>query len=779
MTKRVNKFNHSKRLVLAVVVGISAIGLVGCGDGGSGALGVGGQGAAASAQINFKVENTSGADVKSVRIMSAQGKELAGGSMNCATNATCEFQGAMKEPGILQFYDKKDTLVGAYVLTEAPQGYQYVKTSGYMLGLFLFNELRNRYPERPEALLSKINILFENYTSADGLPDKFQELGQYYRYRMIGTGLKDEEFFKDLHQKLDAAEPLPPKLFKVSHHSFWQQAEALVGNLDVISSAHAAAPSGGCPDTLNGLVTIANGLGNLVPGIGFLGGIVNAGCDAAQPEDKRLDEISDKLDKLQTNLDSMNLGLEKLISFVATEASNRVLSNTNKDILDADRHMADYQNLIYGKGSFMAFVGSYGSFEKAWKNNKSKMDNLLLNFSDDWNNLQKVGEPFQKSSLANALNSLCEEKESLSIDIVDNRKKCNAAIVYYQSRVISTYVKHLAMLKDVTETLQKYSATEKKFIEKVTKPGTTTKGSWAEQYQQVMLPVLQNALKTASDNFVVDSRYSLANTNNTYYDRFAGLPKPLLARFQEPGLKNTCTEGSSIGRQTTPIPNITSWINNGANSYITAVCKDSQTSKNRFTSRYYLSSGNEPINLMGVLVPSAEEFFYANDNFMYIPGRRTAVDNGWINIPSDWATYTADNDLRTIVQQTGSLNIEAGAQSNNVRFGVRPNSGGNKVFYTHISGYPECNNCGGSISRVYMRKTDASTGLSSIGAIYAARYMRDTMRFQMNCVNDKQGCVADTGAQHALTFKNGIKIESTYTYDSGFSSKDTINASFK
>ena len=91
MTKRVNKFNHSKRLVLAVVVGISAIGLVGCGDGGSGTLGVGGVGAAANAQISFNVENTSGYDIKTVQIVDKSGQQLVKGDLVCAKDATCNF----------------------------------------------------------------------------------------------------------------------------------------------------------------------------------------------------------------------------------------------------------------------------------------------------------------------------------------------------------------------------------------------------------------------------------------------------------------------------------------------------------------------------------------------------------------------------------------------------------------------------------------------------------------------------------------------------------------
>ena len=103
MTKRVNKFNHGKRLVFAVAVTIGAIGLAGCGDGASVTQGLGGFGTATNVQVAFKVDNTSGYDIKTVEIVDNSGQQLLKSDFTCAKEARCNFQAPMSQAGALKF----------------------------------------------------------------------------------------------------------------------------------------------------------------------------------------------------------------------------------------------------------------------------------------------------------------------------------------------------------------------------------------------------------------------------------------------------------------------------------------------------------------------------------------------------------------------------------------------------------------------------------------------------------------------------------------------------
>ncbi len=727
-------------MVLALVVGISALGLAGCGDGGSGAAGIGGAAGSANAQINFKIDNTSGYDIKGVQIVDASGQQLVKGDFACAKDAVCNFQAVMNQPGDLKFYDKQGALVGVYILAQAPNANQIVKPSAYMMGLYIFSELKSRYPESPASLVDKMNRLFANYQSSDGKPDKYQELGQYYRARVIGTGLNNDDFLKDLHKKLEEGKPLAADLFQVKPIAVRSQARmALQSGPSVQSDS-----GGGCPSALSGLATIAQAAGNfagsIYPGISFIGGIVQAGCDMATPEDKRLDEIQSKLDDMAATLKANGLALDTLITYTAYQGADTALNNTKSLAASANGNLSYYTALIEGHGSFMAFVDDKKSFEAAWKNRPEQMKALFENFPKDWSALTLV--PQNKSSLSKSLNALCDGRASASTNIVDNRKVCNGYILNYQSLVFGSYFKHMAMLKDITATLDKYSKLEKEFVsKKVTKPEEST-ASWAEIYKTIMLPKLQAGLSIAADGFASDNA-AVEDSKGAYFSLYAGLPKQLLDQFQTDGLKSTCVQGASVGRQTPPVPYITNWVNDGDNSYINVVCRDSIGSRDRFTSKYFLSDGNEVVNLMGVLVGKN-----AKTSTTDTVGSTQGAETLRVRVPGNWPVFTTN----------GSLNDMSGVISAGVVSGSRIVSEGKRdafnIYMTNYSGYDRN---GASISKLYTRYTAKAQGsqpaLSYIFALYFWRGALSSLRYAQGCLG------ANCSSGDGVTYRDGPKIK--------------------
>ncbi len=748
MTKRIKKFNHSKNLVLAVAVGISAIGLVGCGDGGSGSFGVGGTGAAVNAQVTFKVDNTSGYDIKTVQIVDKAGQQLLKSDFSCAKDASCSFLAPMNQAGALKFYDKQGALVGAYVLAQAPKPNQIVKPSAYMLGMYIFGELQNRYPEAPAQLVEKMNNLFSNYQSSDGIPDKYQELGEYYRYSVVGKNLSNDDFIKTLHQKLEDGKALPANLFQVKKPAVKSMGRMALQSGPSVQSGG----EGGCPSGVSALATIAqaasNFAGSIYPGIGFIGGIIEAGCGMATPEDKRLDEIQAKLDEMAATLTANGLALDKLTEYAASEGANNVLKDTVNKVSAANRNIDYYENLIQGHGSFKAFVDANGSFEKAWKKYPVLMEGLFKKFSEDWSALTLVGQPTDKSSLTRAFGLLCDGHESANVDIVKNRNVCNGYILNYQSLVLGTYLKHMSMLKDISTTLDQHYEKEKDFIKGNVVMPSPVKSTWADSYTSVMLPKLQAGLDGVASGFAPDN-IGLVDSKGAYFDHYAGLPTQLLDQFQTGGLKTTCTQGSNIGRQSKPLPNITSWVNNGKDSLITVVCKDDQTSNKRYTSNYYLDDGNDVVNLLGVLVGKNSPNTSTSRTYGEMDGIGGGKENATAMFPvgADWSVFSTDRSLRDY--------------SGVIKSGVEPNAriiykGEVKDFYygkqmneywTNYEGYSRN---GGSISKLFVRYTDPKTGVSQAFAQYYWRGI-SSMRYSLGCLG--RGC--QQGDSGDLKFKNG------------------------
>lgn len=743
----------------ALVVGVVALSLslFGCGDGGSGASGAGGTAVSANAQVNFKLDNTSGYDIRSVQIVNANGQELVKSDLSCAKDTTCNFQAAMNQSGTIKFYDKQGALVGAYMLAQAPSTLQIVKPSAYMLGLYVFGELKNRYPETPASLVDKMNRLFANYQSKDGKPDKYEELGQYYRTRVVGSNINNDDFLKELHQKLEEGKPLAADLFQVK-----APLVRASGRLALQSGPSVQAESGGgCPSALSALATVAQAAGNftgsIYPGVALIGGIVQAGCDMATPTDKRLDEIQAKLDEMAATLTQNGLALDKLTEYAASEGASTVLKDTIKKVASANRNVAYYENLIQGHGSFMVLVDANKSFEKTWKNNPTQMEGLFKSFSEDWDALTLVGLPTDKGSLTRAFGMLCDGHQTPNVNIVKNRKDCNGYILQYQNLVLGTYLKHMSMLKDITGTLDKYAASEKAFIkDKVTMP-SPIKATWGESYTAVMLPKLQDGLAGVADGFAPDS-IAMADSKGAYFDLYAGLPTQLLGQFQTDGLKSTCTQGSSIGRIGKPVPNITNWVNDGKNSYITVICRDAIASKSKFTSNYYLDDGNDVINMMGVLVGKNSPNTKTSRTYGESSGIGGGMENAYIYFPTgnNWSVFSTDKSYRDY-----SGVITAGVEPNaRITFkGETTNQiGGGKTeqrnkYFTNYTGY---SSNGGNTSKLYIRYTDPASGMSYAFAQYFWRGI-SSLRYSIGCLG--KGCNFPSSPYEAVSFDGGPTFE--------------------
>lgn len=741
----------SKRWSMMFALAALSLALAGCGEGSSSASGGGVEGNTQK-MISFEVKNTSGYALKSVQIVSKNGNELAKGALDCAVGATCPFQGSLNEPGILKFFDGNGSLVGAYILTRKPKNDQYVETSTTMLGLYVFNELRQRYPEPPEALLAKINQSFKNYPNIDGDSDKYAGLGQYYRSSMVGTGLSEDQFYKNLNETLSKGTVLPAKASSSSAVSFFQSVLAAIQRFELVPSAHAAIiEKQECSPQIKQSAELLSKASKFFPPASAMPSLVDAFCLNAQEKTLlKLNQIQAKLDIITTKIDNLGQTVEVLKTFLGkTEAATvwgeMVVENDNLDTT-----IGLYKTLV-GQGTLVDYVQQQGGLEKAWKQDNFKK----LMTSGIWESLYtKIGSNSNQDRFASAMNLLCEgNTDSPTTDLIKSRLSCNSSIAKYKALVLSKNMQFLLILQDMMAAVESRRSMEQAWITGNIPPigGADVNADWSVQFNTVVKPKLEQNMIDVGSNFAAATVAGDAG----FFNPIGGLPASLQSRLEDYAFLCSTKQNGVV------VPDVSGFIKNGADSYITVSCDDGSTKK--YKSRYYYAQqgGDTPFNLIGVLVPSRSEGMGELLN-VETAAREGISTNAWIRFPSAWGAYTENYDLKS----TNRLVFYGSDYNPQARITSKPAEGGQDVFYTNDAGYPADRDEYGGISRLYFRLADAA-GFNYVGALYVgkakitegASVTRRGLMFSMVCLSQGPDCKASGIEKDAvIRFKNGPTV---------------------
>jgi hypothetical protein len=579
-------------------------------------------------KTQFQMTNLGAYDLARVDIVTNDGVLQSSRSIQCAATSDCRFKADMEKPGDLLFFDKNGTLVSAYILTEAPTERAYVRTSRRMMGIYVFDQLRKRYPQSADLLAAKLAIFFTNYDSPDQLPDDFQELGMYYQYRMAGTGLTTDEFYTALNKRLENSEVLESQLYAMIGSRVFNTLLASLPNVNVVSPAYAAG-DGKCPAGFTSAMTIVSGIGDFMIGDGFIPvfGIANELIkDACDDTTERLDKIQDSINQLYAQLAKTDAKIDDLIDFVSATEARTILRQMklHQETL-RNSYINAYIELVNTttSKSLKEVVQKQGGLEKAFAKSTNLQD--VLKLADQWTLLNTGIGDADKTTFVTALNNQCAgSSDSSSRDLLRNRTNCNLLISYYKMIVTSTHGSYLTMLKDITDTIQSYQASEGSWIAlNIKKPGNEVKSNWADQYTYVLKPALQANMAKLETGFARGSEQG-------YFKLTEGLPQALLDNL----VRIDCKNGTGSA-------NLTEWIKNGTDkSYVTVRCQNRGPTLSRY---YYAKDGNDVTNLLGVVIPSnrpsgtAAEHEFENFNTWYIP--------------ESWPTYTGTFTRGTVVKQ--------------------------------------------------------------------------------------------------------------------------------
>ncbi|WP_396190611.1 hypothetical protein [Flavobacterium sp.] len=634
----------------------AALVLAGCGDGGNN-----GSSTSSNGPTTFYVINTDAYDYASVKIVGSDGSTIYSGDFKCAAKTECEFGAAMDQPGKILFYNAQGAVINGYILSSTPSSLTYIKTSRRMLGIYIQGELLKRYPETLTAVGNKLNVFFTNYDSADQQPDKYEELGIYYQYRIAGGGDKLDAFYTSLHEQLENGTKLPKPLNPIASISrIFKSLFAALGSTEVISTANATASEVLCSSAAQDVVKLGAGIaGVFLPEMDPLfGAFADMGGDVCDDTGTLLKSIQDKLADIQHQLDTIQATLHVIdgkLNLLISDNVNDLINivQSNNDDLD-NRYTGSYKVLIKNTKSktLKEYIESHGGLSKAMTQKEVKD---VLDVASQWSLLDKIGAVNNKNQLVALLNGLCANpSDNPNIDIIQQREDCNKAILYYKTLVLESAGTYLNILKDITDTVQYYrdngNAEDKKVALTMNFANGSAPDSWKTGYEQDLKPAL-NATLAGLTNFVTASSnvepVTHALSKDFYYLQ-AGLPDDLVRNLI---IAANCR--STVNGQTRA--NVFHWsknaVNNGDNSsYIIVNCNDLNAKS--YNSRYYYArNGNNVENILGVLVnkdyrSDEGKYMTFGDPAYYWPivyVQATDPRYGFLLRNPPWAVYGAQN----------------------------------------------------------------------------------------------------------------------------------------
>lgn len=602
--------NHLLKLALL----LSTCTLVACGGGG------GSSSTASSGSTKFHVINTDSYAYTAVKIFGDDGSQIYTGDFNCAANTACEFNATMNQTGRILFYDAKGAIINGYIVALDPGSFVYVQTSPQMLGQYVTRELLKRYPESTITLMNKLELFFANYNSPDNQKGRAEEMGLYYQYRVVGSGVKVDDFYSDLHARLENGNALEPNL-KLQGYSVagyisnaYNSALSSLKSINIVSNAYASIASSSsavCSNTAYDAMKAGSAVvGLFLPFggdlVGGLADIANNACDqtAAQLDNigKQLAAIDNKLNVVLDSLKDVNQKLDYLIGFEQNDILAKVIKSYNT--LN-NTHTSAYKSLLSGTKykSLKEYIESHGGLAVAAEKSQNLKD--VFDLDKQWSLLQDIGLVFYKQNLITTLNAQCLNIQGQDKDVVALKSTCNKTIVYYKSLVGTSSLIYLSIFKDVLDTVEYYrvngSKADKDYIvSNLAIPGGDASKSWSDQYKTLFQQPLNSTIADLN-NFVTGPNFNpLSNADEkSYFALYTNLDTVLLNNIVNVDCAYTTDNIKSV-------PNIYKFINNGDDSYIRVSCKNQNFNGNAayYNSQYHFkTNGNNVMNAMGVLLP--------------------------------------------------------------------------------------------------------------------------------------------------------------------------------
>lgn len=661
-------------LAIAVTLAVSAIGLTGCGDGGSNshtgsALA---QKPPSGTQTILSIGNSTTQSFARVVLVDSSGNTLYSQEFKCDPGASgCKvfIPRKINQTATLFVQNAQGVMVGAYHFKDSLGSYNSVYPDNVTTGMYLEQRLVKEYLAKDKVTAQEAHLrlmaFFKNYKSTEGSADLYEELGAYYSLQASKNSMTENQFLETLSKRLvkwDAATPeeLPvPKPQKKR-------------SLTTLSNE---APSG-CGAGVEHFLSVTENLGGYFPVVGdFLAGMAGIFGGVCSSTDAKLDYIINQLKTLQASVDKVAasvIAVKERLEFAdmlnykeVVELFSNNVANLGKDysLFLENNGATSLENYFAAKGWDQGIADGgteLANILKAPKALMAESDELIIvKFNNYLQGLKGkcTGEPHSTGFRNTIL----------------HRQFCNEFMMGTLAQVAASQSAAQIIFKDIYKTINKY---EMEYAAKHGQPAATIKFK-----NNFSLPSGVTSFAKADEEISTVFKKSQATILSGYKDTtkspdglfnaFAGLPTQLMKNLVERG----CAQDGA-GRENAPA--IIGWYSpttQDAQDYVVTTCKANTTGNERLMARYFYKAqgadvdANDVANVMGVPVAAK---YVTGDYWMF---NNSSSSYTHYQYAKDPFTMKPSNDIKFV-----SVNsMDGGSNESRKSIWVQPGQGSGNV----------------------------------------------------------------------------------------------------
>lgn len=148
-------------------------------------------------QTLLYINNQTDEKISKVVITNKDNKQLYTTKLDCDANNKCTLnlgKTVFTNDVVLKFYGAKNHMISAYNYMGKLDGLGVITVDDKWLGIYVFNKLKQISQMSPDVLNNELTYFFQNYSSPDGTPDIFEELGLYFLAQ--NGGANEDKFYK-------------------------------------------------------------------------------------------------------------------------------------------------------------------------------------------------------------------------------------------------------------------------------------------------------------------------------------------------------------------------------------------------------------------------------------------------------------------------------------------------------------------------------------------------------------------------------------------------------
>lgn len=601
------------------IAALSTLVLASCGGGSSS-----GTTAPSGTLTTIKVENPQNLNLVSAVVKTKDDQIIFNSDLSCDTNSCSIFLPIeVNQPVAIRYLNSQKNLVGAFMFPSGLPAYKSIQLTKLSLGLYLVNRLSVDFMSKDniswQNLDSRLKTLFTNYSSPDGTPDPYEEVGIYYDLKVKASGMTEDQFLADLRARLLKWDVALASEFSLASQSPFNSLMAWfeglhIGKRPFIGVAYAQA-AGGCSSDVSTFLGLTQNIGGMFPYVGgVISGVTQIFQDACSTTGSSLQSILAKLDTLQTSVDMLGQNIGALTSFLTSDAANEQTTQFENLRIRANTVASQYQLFLKNNGatSLVQYFQAKGGWDNGLAAGGITLKDILYTpykTSADTQMLQVIASVTGNSNFKTYLAALKSKCFALPNSSAENfvvvRSSCNAIIASNTAFLMGTQSSMMPIFQDIYAVLDLYKDVVQSNQAKVSNDFPLPLGvsSYANAVADIKAIFAKQQTKMVAD-------YNSITGGVGFYNIYDGLNKDLMARM----VTRDCMQA---GTTENAYPAITGWYapnTNKDDNYIVTDCKNSYSNyqvnaNSRAKARYYYnnqgdSDANDPANVLGVLVPS-------------------------------------------------------------------------------------------------------------------------------------------------------------------------------